>query len=56
MKFTDGMWMTRAGYTVESPGEIYEVKADGEGLTLFCPYVACSTGAIRSTEACLRCG
>ena len=32
--------MTRAGYTVESPGEIYEVKADGEGLTLFCPYVA----------------
>lgn len=40
MKFTDGMWMTRAGYTVESPGEIYEIKADGEGLTLFCPYVA----------------
>ena len=40
MKFTDGMWMTRAGYTVESPGEIYEVQADGEGLTLFCPYVA----------------
>ena len=37
---TDGRWMTRAGYTVESPGEIYEIKADGEGLTLFCPYVA----------------
>ena len=32
MKFTDGMWMTRAGYTVESPGEIYEIKADGERL------------------------
>ena len=40
MKFTDGMWMTRAGYTVESPAEIYEVKADEEGLTLYCPYVA----------------
>ena len=40
MKFTDGMWMTKDGFTVETPGEIYEVAADAEGLTLYCPYVA----------------
>ena len=40
MKFTDGMWMTKDGFTVETPGEIYEVTADAEGLTLYCPYVA----------------
>ena len=40
MKFSDGMWMTKAGYTVESPGEIYEITAEDGGLTLYCPYVA----------------
>lgn len=40
MKFTDGMWMTKAGFTVETPAEIYEVKEEDGGLTLYCPYVA----------------
>lgn len=40
MKFTDGMWMTKAGFTVETPAEIYEVKEENGGLTLYCPYVA----------------
>ena len=32
--------MTKAGFTVETPAEIYEVKEEDGGLTLYCPYVA----------------
>ncbi len=39
MKFTNGMWLAREGYRIETPKELYAADADAEGLTLYCPYV-----------------
>lgn len=38
MKFTNGYWMTREGYTVESAKQLYDYRWDGKKLTL---YLAC---------------
>lgn len=40
MKFTDGYWMTRKGYTLESPKEVFSYQAENEKLTLFAPFKA----------------
>ncbi|MCI8622078.1 MAG: alpha-xylosidase [Provencibacterium sp.] len=39
MKFTNGMWLTRSGYQVETPKELYTADVDADGITLYCPYV-----------------
>ena len=38
MKFSDGQWNDREGYTVYSPAEARDVKSDGKTLTVFAPY------------------
>ncbi len=40
MKFTEGMWINKEEYQIEVPREIYDIKTDEEGVTLYCPYVA----------------
>src|SRR6478752_5132672 len=37
MKFTDGYWMVREGYTVTRPAEAYEVSARGDALQILAP-------------------
>ena len=43
MKFTDGYWMVREGYTVNRPAEAYEVATSGDALRILAP-----TGRISS--------
>lgn len=38
MKFTDGYWMTKKGYTIQSPKEVFSYKATKNTLTLYAPY------------------
>ena len=37
MKFTDGYWLTREGFTVERPAEAYDVQDLGGGLQILAP-------------------
>jgi alpha-D-xyloside xylohydrolase len=38
MKFTDGYWMTRDGYTVQSPKEVYSIEKNRDSVVLYAPY------------------
>ena len=38
MKFTNGYWLTRDEYDVNSPAEAFSAKQDGKQLTIFAPY------------------
>ncbi len=40
MKFTDGLWAVKEGYTVEYPKEISDIDYSDSGITLFAPYQA----------------
>lgn len=37
MKFTDGYWMMRAGYTSHYAAQAYEVEPDGQSLIVYAP-------------------
>ncbi|MEP6561843.1 MAG: alpha-xylosidase, partial [Nakamurella sp.] len=37
MKFSDGYWMTRAGFDVQHPAQAYEVSADDRTLSVLAP-------------------
>ena len=39
MKFTNGMWLDKGQYNIETPKEIYDIKISEEAVTLYCPYV-----------------
>ena len=38
MKFTDGLWAVKEGYTIEYPKEISDISHSESGITLFAPY------------------
>ncbi|MFD2308157.1 alpha-xylosidase [Enterococcus termitis] len=38
MKFTDGYWMTKEGFTIQSPKEVFSVQKNRESLVLYAPY------------------
>ncbi|MDD6032815.1 MAG: alpha-xylosidase, partial [Oscillospiraceae bacterium] len=38
MKFSDGMWMTRQGFSVSSPAEAYDSRVERHGVTVWGPY------------------
>ena len=38
MKFTDGYWMTKQGYQINSPQEIFDYKQTENELILYAPY------------------
>ncbi|AKP64913.1 alpha-xylosidase [Levilactobacillus koreensis] len=38
MKFTNGYWLTRDEYDVNSPAEAFEAEKDGKALNVFAPY------------------
>lgn len=40
MKFTNGTWLSKEGFTVEAPKEIFEVERTDTALTLYAPYKA----------------
>lgn len=39
MKFTNGMWLSKEGYTIEIPKQIYDVDVSDSTVSLYCPYV-----------------
>lgn len=38
MKFTNGYWLTREGYTIYDPKEVYDHRISQEKLTLYAPF------------------
>lgn len=38
MKFTDGYWMTKEGYTIQSPKEVFSVQKKADSVILYAPY------------------
>ncbi|MBO4688852.1 MAG: alpha-xylosidase [Clostridiales bacterium] len=38
MKFTDGLWAVKEGYTLDYPKEISDISTSESGITLFAPY------------------
>ena len=38
MKFTDGLWTVKEGYTLEYPKSISDIGFSESGITLFAPY------------------
>jgi hypothetical protein len=38
MKFTDGYWLTRPQYQINSPQEVFDYKVDGKQLIAYAPY------------------
>ncbi|MBP2099614.1 alpha-xylosidase [Enterococcus rivorum] len=38
MKFTDGYWMTKKGYTIQTPKEVFTFDTTKETVTLYAPY------------------
>ncbi|MCF6165593.1 Alpha-xylosidase [Furfurilactobacillus rossiae] len=38
MKFTNGYWLTKNGYTINSPKEVFDTKINGNVLTAYSPY------------------
>lgn len=40
MKFTDGLWAVKEGYTIEYPKEIADIDYSDSGITLLAPYTA----------------
>ena len=51
MRFTDGLWAVKEGYTLEYPREISDIDYSESGITLFAPY----TEQQRSSD-CIGCG
>lgn len=43
MKFTNGYWLTRKEYDVNSPAEAFEAEKDGKALNVFAPYKRINT-------------
>lgn len=37
MKFSDGQWNDREGYTIYTPAEVRDVRSDGKTLTIYAP-------------------
>ena len=37
MKFTDGHWLTRAGFAINSPAEVRDLETEGNGITAYAP-------------------
>lgn len=38
MKFTDGYWLDRPQYEIQSPKEVFDVKQDDDKVTLYAPF------------------
>ena len=38
MKFTDGLWTVKEGYSLNYPKEIADIDYSDSGITLFAPY------------------
>ncbi|MFT8908844.1 MAG: alpha-xylosidase [Lentilactobacillus diolivorans] len=38
MKFTDGYWLTRPQYEIESPMEVFDYRKTADSLTLYAPF------------------
>lgn len=38
MKFTNGVWLAREGYTISSPIHVFEAQTDEKKLTVFAPF------------------
>ncbi len=38
MKFTDGYWLVRKGYTLNDPKEVYDVQIEDQKVTLYAPF------------------
>jgi alpha-D-xyloside xylohydrolase len=38
MKFSNGQWSDKEGYTIYSPAEARDVRTDGKSLTVYAPY------------------
>ncbi len=45
MKFTDGLWIVKEGYKLETPKEIHDIGHSETGITLFAPYQEQNTKA-----------
>lgn len=43
MKFTNGYWLTRKEYDVNSPAEAFEAEKDGKTLNVYAPYKRINT-------------
>lgn len=43
MKFTNGYWLTRKEYDVNSPAEAFEAEKDGKALNVYAPYKRINT-------------
>ncbi|MBL1226653.1 alpha-xylosidase [Enterococcus sp. BWR-S5] len=40
MRFTDGYWMTKEGYTIQSPKEVFASQENKDSVVLYAPYKA----------------
>lgn len=38
MKFTDGYWLTRPQYEIQSPKEVFDYRKTDDSLTLYAPF------------------
>ena len=38
MKFSNGIWLTKMGFTISSPKEVYSVEMGDNSLTVYAPY------------------
>ncbi|MTD42108.1 alpha-xylosidase [Erwinia sp. CPCC 100877] len=38
MKFTDGYWMTREGFSIQSPKEVFSIEKNPDSVVLYAPY------------------
>ncbi|MBC6147176.1 alpha-xylosidase [Listeria welshimeri] len=38
MKFTDGIWLVREGYTIHTPKEIFDYKMKADSIEVFAPF------------------
>lgn len=38
MKFTDGYWMTKEGFTIQSPKEVFSYQKNQDSVVLYAPY------------------
>lgn len=38
MKFTDGIWLVKEGYTIHTPKEIFDYKMKADSIEVFAPF------------------
>lgn len=38
MKFTDGIWLVKEGYTIHNPKEVFDYKMKADSISLFTPF------------------